>query len=294
MNTAFKKISALAALSAAFFTTAAVAAINSYTVNFNDNASTYTDNFKRFGDDTVMTGLAWGAGVGTGGTGGLTVSETAARNLFYRPTAGNNATSTFDVGGAAGGTVFSSTLDFKWADISSTSTTLITAGFTPNNASQTALTSAGALAGSIIRNGNTTVTLRMRNGNADATTLSFDQSALTANNWYRLSYSLTKTETLNTFNYTVSLWSIGADGTATATLFNDGTKNITTSGTVVNSSIYADPDAFFAYDIRGGTTGISHVDNFNVGTSAIPEPAHAAMGFAVFALGFVVWGKRRR
>lgn len=291
MKLASKTIQGLLVLSAAAIATPVAAQIVAYDVNFNAGASTYSDNFLRFNDGALGSGLAWGSSVGTGGTGGLTVTETGARNLFYRPAPASNATSTFNTSALTVGSVFSTSIDFKWADTTSTATTVITAGFVPTNTSQTALTSAGALAGSIIRTGNTTVTLRMRNGNANATSLDFGQSALTAGNWYRLSYDLVRSATANTFDYTVSLFSIGANGSSTAVLFNDGTKNITISGSVSNSAIYTDTEAFFAYDIRGGTTGISHVDNFVVG-SAIPEPSSAALLIGGLALG--VGASRRR
>jgi len=281
-------------LAALAFTTAilapkAAASINAYTVNFNDNAATYTGNFLRYGDDSTMTGLTWGAAVGTNGGGGLTVTEGAARNLFYRPNpTAANATSTFNISAQAANTTFTSTLDFQWGSTTATTQTLITAGFVPSNTSQTALTSSGALAGSLIRTASgSIVTLRMRNGTANAgSTLDFNQSALTAGNWYRLSYELTKTAVTNTFDYTVSLFSIGATGTSTASLFNDGSKNITLSGSVTNSAIYADTDAFFAYDIRGDANGVSRVDNFSVATSAVPEPSTYALVAGFLAVGF--------
>ena len=280
---------------ASLLTSNAVASINAYNVNFNDNAATYTGNFLRYGDDSTMTGLTWETDVGTNGGGGLTVSEGAARNLFYRPNpTAANATSTFNISSQVANTTFTSTLDFQWGSTTATTLTVITAGFVPSNSSQTALTSAGALAGSIIRTANgSVVTLRMRNGTVNAgPTLDFNQSTLTAGNWYRLSYELTKTDTPSTFNYTVSLFSIGATGTSTATLFNDGTNNITISSSVTNTAIYADTDAFFAYDIRGDANGISHVDNFSV-TSAIPEPSSFAILAGFLAIGFATASRRR-
>ncbi len=287
--TRFRLPAILVALATVGMSPLAQAAITGFDIKFNTTtASSYTDNFKRASDDINMAGLAWSATGGTGGGGGLTVSEQSARNLFYRPTPASNDTSTFDIKNLAAGETFASAIDFKWANTTATTTAVITAGFVPNNTSQGALTSAGALAGSIIRSGNTTVTLRMRNGTTNATSLEFNQTALTAGNWYRLTYDLTKTDVTNFFNYTVSLYSIGASGTATPVLFNDGTKNITISGSVSNSAIYTDPDAFFAYDIRGDTTGISHVDNLVVSGVVIPEPAHAAIVLLLAAVGAVI------
>ncbi|MFH1500211.1 MAG: PEP-CTERM sorting domain-containing protein [Verrucomicrobiota bacterium] len=284
----FLTLTAVAAL-----TLPASAQITGYDVDFNSGAADYTDNFQRFNDSAVGdTGLNWGAGVGTGGGGGLIVTETSARNIFYRPSPASDATSTFDMTGLGASDVFSTSLDFRWADTTSTSLTVITAGFTPANSSQTALTSSGALAGSIIRNLNSTVTLRIRNGNANAATLDFSQSALTAGSWYRLGYDLIRSETADTFTYSVSLFSIGADGTSGEVLFNDGAKDISITGSVTNSAIYNDTDAFFAYDIRGGTSGISHADNFVVG-AAIPEPSTASFVLGGVALASVAFRRRR-
>lgn len=288
-----KKLQALLCLSVAAVSAPAFGQIVGFDVNFDSGSAAFSDNFTRFNDGVLGAGLAWGAAVGTNGTGGLTVTETAARNLFYRPAPASDATSTFNTSALPLGNVFSTSIDFKWADTSATSTTLITAGFVPGNTSQTALTSAGALAGSIIRNGTSTVTLRMRNGTTDAGSVTFNQSALTAGDWYRLGYDITRSATTNTFTYTVSLFSIGANGLATQVLFNDGTKDITIAGSVANSAIYGDANAFFAYDIRGGATGISHVDNFTVG-SAIPEPSAFAAFAGAVAMGAGVLRRRRR
>lgn len=300
MKTTLQSLLALSAV--AVLATSAHAQITGFNVNFDADATTYTENFVRFGDSAVgETGLNWGASGGTNGGGGLVVSEASARNIFYRPSPASDATSTFNIAGLGATNTFSSSLDFRWADTSSTALTVITAGFTPENASQTALTSDGALAGSIIRNNSSTVTLRMRNNNGTvANTFDFAQSTFTAGNWYRLSYDITKDAVENQFSYTVSLYSIGADGTSTATLFNDGTKNITITGSVSNSLVYADTEAYWGYDIRdtlfsGVPTnkGITHVDNFVVSGAAIPEPS----SFALLAGGLtllVCAGKRRR
>jgi|GEM_PF-4385943 hypothetical protein len=266
------------------------AQITGFNVDFNGADTTYTGNFVRSGDSAVgTTGLNWSADGGVGGSGGLVVTEISGRNIFYRPDPGDDTTSTFDLAAAAAS--FTTSIDFKWADTSATDLSVITAGFVPANTSQTALTSSGALAGSIIRNGTSTVTLRMRNGNANANTLDFNQTALTAGAWYRLSYEVTKSDTEGVFDYTISLFSIGADGLSTPVLFNDGEKDITISGSVSNSVLYSDENAFFAYDIRGGSNGISHVDNFFVG-SAIPEPSAFAVIAGFGALATV--GLRRR
>jgi len=283
---------ALLSVLGSVFALPAQAQILGYDVDFNGSSTTYTDNF-RIANDAAATGFTWGASSGTGGTGGLTVTNTGAQNLYYRPAPPDNSTSTFDFTSLAAGTTIVSTTDFVWSNITATDSTLLTAGFVPGNTTANALTSSGALAGSLIRTGGTsTVTLRMRNGTANATTLDFSQSALTAGNWYQLSYELTKSATANTFSYTVSLYSLGATGTGTPVLFNDGTKNITINGTLTNASIYADTNAFFAYDIRDtvSDTGITRVDNF--GVSVVPEPMSAPL-IAAGLVGLAAFRRRR-
>lgn len=269
------------------------AQILGYDVNFNGSSATYTDNFRK-ANDAAAVGFIWGAGVGTGGTGGLTVTNTQAVNLFYRPTPTSDATSTFDFANFAAGTKIVSTTDFLWSNTSSTTLTVLTAGLVGSNATDNALTSASALAGSLIRTGSSDVTLRMRNGTANAQTLDFSQSSLSAGSWYQLSYELTKSATANTFDYVVSLYYIGLNGTSAPVLFNDGTKNITISGTLTNAnSIYNDSTAFFAYDIRnaGANLGINAVDNFHV--AAVPEPTTVAL-IGLGLLGFAAARRFRR
>jgi hypothetical protein len=256
-----------------FLAAPAQAQILGYDVNFNSGSTSLSGNFLGANDNALAGGYAWGATAGTGGTGGLAVTQTGGNNFFYRPNPpALDSTSTFDFSSLAAGTTIVSTTDFLWSNSTATDLTVLTAGFTPNNTSTTALSSTGALAGSLIRNGSSNVTLRMRNGTGDASTLSFAQSTLTAGNWYQLSYEVTKSATTNTFDYTVSLYSIGAAGTSVPVLFNDGTKDITISGSLTNSSIYADSSVFFAYDIRNtaGNTGIRAADNFDV--AVVPEP----------------------
>ena len=271
----------------------AQAQILGYDINFNSGSTTYTDNF-RGASDAAAAGFTWGASSGTGGSGGLTVTNTGANNIFYRPAPPDNATSTFDFTSMAAGTTIVTTTDFVWSNIAATDSTLLTAGFVPNNSTVNALTSSGALAGSLIRNaGTSTVTLRMRNGTTNAATINFSQATLTAGNWYQLSYEITKSATANTFDYTVSLYSLGATGTGTPVLFNDGTNDITLSGTLTNSAIYGDANAFFAYDIRDtvGDTGITRVDNFSV--EVVPEPMSASL-VAAGLLSLAAFRRHRR
>lgn len=296
MNISLNSTRGLLALSALALASPLHAQITGFAADFNADATTYTGNFQRWNTDPQdPQGFTWGSGFGVGGGGGLRVDNTAANNLFYGAP-GSGTASTFNVAGLSAGTMFSSSIDFQWAsttDASATALTTMTFGLAANR-TQTAMSSTGSFGGSILRNNSTnTVTLRMRNNNANATTLDFNQSALTAGSWYRLGFDFTKNETTNEFGYTVTLFSIGADGTSTPVLFNDGIKNLTISGTISNSAIYADADAFFGFDIRDtiGNTGITHVDNFTV--SVIPEPSAYALLAGGFALGVIGFRRRR-
>ncbi len=287
----------LLAVSGFALAVSAQAQITGFDVDFDGSGTTYSGNFK-VANDASSTANTWGSTVGTGGSGGLSVGTAGGGNIYYRPEPAANSTSTFDFANTAAGVTFTSTLDLKWSDTTATALTVANAGFVTTNTSNGALTLADAspLAGSIIRNGSSTVTLRMRNGGAYIPeTITFDQSTLTAGDWYRLSFELTKTATADTFDYTVSLYSLGANGTSTPTLFNDGTNDITITGTVLNAGMYGDSDAFFAYDIRdtSGNTGITHVDNFLVSAS-IPEPSTYALLIGCAALMVVAHRRKIR
>ncbi len=292
MKTILRPTRRLLALSAVAFALPMHAQITGFAVDFNADATTYTGNFQRWNTDPqAPVGFTWGANFGVGGGGGLQVDNTAGNNIFYGAV-GSGTAATFDIAALSAGTMFSSSIDFVWADTTATALTTITFGLATSR-TQTAMSSTGSFGGSIIRNGSNTVTLRMRNNNANAATLDFNQSALTAGSWYRLAFDFTKSATANEFSYTVSLLSLGANGTSTPVLFNDGTKDITLSGTISNSAIYGDADAFFGYDIRDTSTntGITHVDNFTA--SVIPEPSAYALLTGGLALGMIGFRRRR-
>lgn len=289
--------SVLAMAATAAFTLPASAQITGFDADFNAGATTYTDNFQRWNADPQdPVGFTWGSSFGTGGGGGLQVDNTAGNNIFYGAPNSAVGTHTFDVAGLAGGSSeasFSSSIDFVWSNTTATDLTVITFGLAASRA-QGAMSSSGSLGGSIIRNGSSTVTLRLRNNNASASSLTFNQSLLTAGNWYQLAFDFTKSATTNEFDYVLTLLSLGADGTSSPVVFNDGTKDLTMSGSVSNSTLYGDSDVFFGYDIRDtiGSTGISHVDNLTVTSTAIPEPSAAVLVGGLLTL-FVAGGRRR-
>ena len=64
------------------------------------------------------------------------MTETGARNIFYRPDPASDATSTFDIASASTGTTFTSTTDFKWSNTTATTLTVLTAGFVAANAAE--------------------------------------------------------------------------------------------------------------------------------------------------------------
>lgn len=276
----------------------ASAQITGFNANFNADASTYTNNFQRWNTDPQdPVGFTWGSSLGTGGGGGLQVDNTAGNNIFYGAPNSAVGTHTFNLAGLTGGSptaAFSSSIDFVWGSTTATDQTLITFGLASSR-SQNAMSSTGSLGGSIIRSsGGSTVTLRLRNSNSTVSSLTFNQSLLTAGSWYQLSFDFTKSATTNEFEYALTLLSLGANGTSTPVVFNDGTKDLTLSGSVTNSTLYGDSDAFFGYDIRDsiGSTGISHVDNLVVSAASIPEPS----SFALLAggLSLLIVGGRRR
>jgi hypothetical protein len=250
-------------------------------VDFNSGAASYTDNF-RGASDGAVTGFTWLANGGTGGSGGLQVTNTVAENIFYRPSPVADASSTFDFSSLTAGTGFVSSADFRWSNSTATGLTSINVGFSGSNPSN-ALSGGSYISGSLIRNGDTNVTLRLRTGNTTVDSLAFDQSALTVDSWYRLVFQAQKNATTGSFSTMVSLFSIGADGTSTAVLFNNGTTDVRISANLSNTALYSDEVVFGAYDVRNNN-GIDRIDNLNV--TFIPEPSSAILsGIACALLG---------
>lgn len=262
------------------------AAITSYSADFNSGAGSLTGLFKEAVDGAVTgAGVSWGATAGVGGGGGVLVTNSAADNFFYRPDPVANATSAFDFSALTVSQGFSSSTDFLWSNSTSTDLTSLNMGFStarPSNALSAAPGSSSFISGSLIRNGATTVQLRIRNDNATPFTTTFNQSALTAGNWYRLTYQAT----LNgdgTIANLVTLYAIGADGLATPVEVDS------VSGDVTNAGLLASTESYSSYDIRNANSnGIDAIDNLNV--AFIPEPS----ALALVALGGVALGGRRR
>lgn len=265
-------------------------AITSYTADFSGSAGSLTGLFKEVADGAVTSaGMTWGATAGVGGGGGVLVTNSAADNFFYRPDPVDNATSAFNFSALTAGQGFSSSADFLWSASNTTSDltdlTSLNMGFStarPSNALSAAPGSSSFISGSLIRNGATTVQLRIRNDNATPFTTTFNQSALTAGNWYRLTYQAT----LNgdgTIANLVTLYAIGADGLATPVEVDS------VSGDVTNAGLLASTESYSSYDIRNANSnGIDAIDNLNV--TFIPEPS----ALALVALGGVALAGRRR
>lgn len=252
-----------------------------YSIDFNGGATDLSGNFNKPYDQGPLSDyVTWGETAGVGGSGGLTVTDNTAGTIYYKDT--------FNVSSIGVGQTISSSIDFLWSNTSATSQTLVTMGFTTENA-KTSVSSreqANTLGASIIRNNSDTVTLRLRLKNTNYETLNFDQSELNAGEWYQLSFTLVKTETSGVFDYAVDLFSIGEDGIGESAF-----KSI--SGQVTNTAIYDSESAFYGYDIRsGGGTGITHIDNMTV--TAIPEPATYVLFAGVAGLFAAMMYKRRK
>ena len=261
-------------------------AITSYTADFSGSAGSLTGLFRESADGAVTdAGMSWGATAGVGGGGGVLVTNTAADNFFYRPTPADNATSAFNFSALTAGQGFSSSTDFLWSNSTSTDLTSLNIGFStarPSNALSAAPGSSSFISGSLIRNAATTVQLRIRSDNATPFTTTFNQSVLTAGNWYRLTYQAT----LNgdgTIANLVTLYSIGADGLATPVSVNS------VSGAVTNTGLLAATESYSGYDIRNvNSNGIDAIDNLSV--TFVPEPS----AMVLVAMGGVAMAARRR
>jgi len=255
------------------------AVITSYFSDFNSGSGTVTDYTAANGDPAVD--FAWDAAAGVGGGGGVLIGSSAS-NKYYLP----DDTSAFDFTTLPSGDGYRVTADFRWSDSTSTDLTVINIGFVPSTGST--MSSTTSMGGSLIRAADgSTVTLRLRTGSTNVDTMSFGQDSLTAGNWYRLTYEVTKSGTANAFNGIVTLYSIGEDGLDAAQVFLDGGTPASVSGSQTNATLYEDGSVISVYDVRN-TNGINAVDN--LGVSYIPEPSAAAM----LGLGALAFGARRR
>jgi hypothetical protein len=107
----------------------------------------------------------------------------------------------------------------------------------------------------------------------------------TANEWYRLSFTLTRSAVVNTFDYTMTLQDIGADGLGAP----GSVVNGSITGSFVNADMYNDSSVYAAF--RGVPTVGNSPGNFDNFTASIPEPsAFAFLGLGALSL---VFSKRR-
>ncbi len=98
--------------------------------------------------------------------------------------------------------------------------------------------------------------------------------------WYRLELTLSRSATVDVFDYTLSVSSIGADGTATPASLANGTR----TGTLNNAELYNDSTLHAAFRGVPGTSWTTGFDNFTV---SIPEPgAFAFLGLGALTLFF--------
>jgi hypothetical protein len=259
------------------------AAITSYFADFTDSAS-LSGSF-RSSSNGAVAGAAWSATGGVGGGGGVQITNNTQNAFFYRP----DANSFFDLSSLTTGQGYRSSSDFFWSGApASTDLTVITAGFTTGNNLNNALSTNGSLAGSLIRNANSTdLTLRIRFDNTTAPgSLAFSQETLSPNSWYRLQFDMVK-DSATTFSSMVTLYSIGADGLGGPVAVTFNSADVSISRTITAAALAADVDAHSAFDVRANNS-ITAVDNLRV--SFIPEPASAGL----FVFGLACMAARRR
>ncbi|MGE9295940.1 MAG: PEP-CTERM sorting domain-containing protein [Puniceicoccales bacterium] len=138
------------------------------------------------------------------------------------------------------------------------------------------VTGAGDLSG---RLNNNALQLRQNNGTVSTgATLS-----LTTGEWYQIVYTLQKTETLDTFAATLSVYNSSSAGVV-------GSVVGTYSDTITDATFYADSDIYF---VLRENTSIANMDNFAVTQSAIPEPSTAALLIGATVLGALVYRRRK-
>jgi hypothetical protein len=266
-------------------------ASNAQNASFQFESASDLTSFNQVGStDVASTTLGYSSTAGTGGSGGLTFGAATDTTAIYSgasynlsvstvtiavnflvgtvPTGSANAVAMLGLVGSNNKGFYSNTAD----------------NFLGGRVRHVSSTGANGLQSQTKISGTTSVTASP----ADASVANI---GLTANNWYHLELSLSRSETLNTFNYTLSLSDIGSDGTAIPASLANGSI----SGTMANADLYNNTALYAAF--RGVPTAanpgwVAAFDDFTVTATAVPEPS--AMTLGSLAGGFMLLFSRRQ
>ena len=266
---------------------AAAANLASAQISLDFSASSQFDLTPTTGNFTASSGtttqFTYSGTAGVGGGGGISVSTDAGgvnynHNTAYALSAGSTYTiSTF----------------FKTNAVTGTTANQVAAvGLVGTTAGEFGTGAVPSLSMSLRWPGSGTagsVQLAVAN-NTGSNTNTLQSTSFTAatNTWYKLSVSITKTATVNTFSVSGSIEDWGADGTSLSSSVRSFSAQ-----TFSNSALYADADlfaGFFARQTGGNPIQMQAVDNFSV----IPEPSSFAAIAGLGMLGFAASRRRRR
>lgn len=270
---------------------AAAANLASAQVSLDFSASSQFNLTPTTGNFTASTGtttqFTYSGTAGVGGGGGVSVSTDAGgvnynHNTAYALSAGSTYTiSTFFKTNAVVGTSAN-----QVAGVGLVGTNV--GEFGTGSIQSIGLTLRAPLTNGSAGNSSTLQLAVANNPGTNANILQSTSFTAATNNWYKLSVSITKTATADTFSVSGSVEDWGAAGTS----FSSSVRSFS-GQTVTNAGLYADADlfaGFFARQTGGNPIQIAAVDNFSV----IPEPSSFAAIAGLGMLGFAASRRRRR
>lgn len=251
---------------AGLFVLSAMAGRAQTVINLDFNSGDLSAFTQSSGVSPVVQGISLGqtAGVGTGGSGGVAfVASPAATDVtaIYSAASFNFTT----------GTTYTFSTDYHKKSAAGIFSEFQVGFFADNNV--TTSSSNRYIGFRIVGQGVTgaanTYQLQLNNRDNSTTDVGLGSTFTIADSntdWYRLSGALALTDAASkTFSYTISLWSIGSDGTGTPTLLQSVTS------TFVNVQLATDTSLWYGFRDQTGT--VSAVDNLSV----VPEPKSVAL-----------------
>lgn len=248
------------------FVLSAVAGRAQTVINLDFNSGDLSAFTQSSGVSPVVQGISLGqtAAVGTGGSGGVAfVASPAATDVtaIYSAASFNFTT----------GTTYTFSTDYHKKSSTGVFSEFQVGFFADNNV--TTSSSNRYIGFRIVGQGVTgaanTYQLQLNNRDNSTTDVSLGSTFTIADSntdWYRLSGTLALTDAASkTFSYTISLWSIGSDGTGAPMLLQSVTS------TFVNVQLATDTSLWYGFRDQTGT--VSAVDNLSV----VPEPKSVAL-----------------
>lgn len=238
-----------------------VGAVSIAAVDFSGGSSDLTECFTQVltnNNSTSSSPFAWNPTVGTGETGGITVSGADITAIYH--------CTTLDTASLLNARVVMS-VDFKTP--SSISNPFLNAvamlGFTGARDTGFGNVAGNVFLGARVRHnnkGNTTfLQVQTRRANGGLVSAPADSApgtiTLAASTWYRL--ELSRTGAPGTFGYTAKIYSLGTDGADAPAIISDATI----TGAIANPDLAKDTPAFASFRGVGGQSIVA-MDNISV------------------------------